>query len=184
MGSTPSPFPLSGGLSSIWFQCQRSHRLHGGCVGTMAFSSTLSPKDMSDSFGALSQSQVKVASHLIFTHVVRWLQPMPALPAGWCWLGLPADGLRLPALGGDSKLVRALERQTGVSQRMKAPGRQDSPPPPIFLVGCGCCRGPSAPPQYPPPTLRTVPSLSPCYCVQLSSGQLGNSPFSQLSLPT
>lgn len=52
MGSTPSPFPLSGGLSSIWFQCQRSHRLHGGCVGTMAFSSTLSPKDMSDSCGA------------------------------------------------------------------------------------------------------------------------------------
>lgn len=137
MGSTPSPFPLSGGLSSIWFQCQRSHRLHGGCVGTMAFSSTLSPKDMSDSFGALSQSQVKVASHLIFTHVVRWLQPMPALPAGWCWLGLPADGLRLPALGGDSKLVRALERQTGVSQRMKAPGRQDSPPPPFSLSVVG-----------------------------------------------
>lgn len=103
----------------------------------MAFSSTLSPKDMSDSFGALSQSQVKVASHLIFTHVVRWLQPMPALPAGWCWLGLPADGLRLPALGGDSKLVRALERQTGVSQRMKAPGRQDSPPPPFSLSVVG-----------------------------------------------
>lgn len=183
MGSTPSPFPLSGGLSSIWFQCQRSHRLHGGCVGTMAFSSTLSPKDMSDSFGALSQSQVKVASHLIFTHVVRWLQPMPALPAGWCWLGLPADGLRLPALGGDSKLVQALERQTGVSQRMKAPGRQDSPPP-HFPCRLWVLQRTVCPPAVSSPNPEDSPSLSPCYCVRLSSGQLGNSPFSQLSLPT
>lgn len=49
---TPSPLHLSGGLSISWFQCQHSYHLHGGCVGTMAFSSTLSPNDVSDSCSA------------------------------------------------------------------------------------------------------------------------------------